>query len=59
MVDVKSFLSALEIGWLKRILCDNGKITKVLKKMYPSVQNKIRKMWRGICKCNHAESLKK
>ena len=24
MVDVKSFLSALKIGWLKRILCDNG-----------------------------------
>ena len=56
MFDVKSFLSALEIGWLKRILCDNGKITKVLQKMYPSRQNKIRKMWRGICKCNHAES---
>ena len=30
MVDVKSFLSALESGWLKRILCDNGKITKIL-----------------------------
>ena len=24
MVDVKSFLAALKISWLKRILCDNG-----------------------------------
>ena len=41
MVDVKSFLSALESGWLKRILCDNGKITKILQKICPSIQNKI------------------
>ena len=24
MADVRSFLSALKTGWLKRILCDNG-----------------------------------
>ena len=29
MVDVRSFLSALKIGRLKRILCDNGKIIKM------------------------------
>ena len=57
MVDVKSFLSAFKIGWLKRILCDNGKITKILQKMCSSIPNKI-KMWLGICKCNHAESKK-
>ena len=28
-VDVRSFLSALKMGWLKRIMCDNGKITKI------------------------------
>ena len=41
MVDVRSFLSALKIGWLKRILCDNWKITKIIQ-MFPLVQN-IRK----------------
>ena len=56
MVDVKSFLSALKIGWLKRILCDIGKITKILQKMCPSIQNRRKKMCWGICKCNHAES---
>ena len=30
MLDVKSFLSALKISWLKRILCDDGKLTKIL-----------------------------
>ena len=45
------FLSALEIGWLKRILCYNGKITKVLQKMRPSIQNKTEKNVAGICKC--------
>ena len=39
MVDVKSFLSALKIGRLTCILCDNGKITKILQKMCPSIQN--------------------
>ena len=29
MLDVKSFLSALKISWLKRILSDNGKLTKI------------------------------
>ena len=28
-VNVRSFLSALKMGWLKRIMCDNGKITKI------------------------------
>ena len=41
IVNIKSFLSALEIGWLKHILCDNGKITKILQKICPSIQNKI------------------
>ena len=45
IVNIKSFLSALEIGWLKRILCDNGKITKILQKICPSIQNKIKTMW--------------
>ena len=39
MVDVNSFLSALQISWLKRILCDNGKITNILLKMCPLIQN--------------------
>ena len=39
MVDVKSFLFALKISWLKRILCDNGKITKIRLKMYQLIQN--------------------
>ena len=39
MVDVKFLLlSALNIGWLKRILCDNGKITKILQKRCLSTQ---------------------
>ena len=29
MLDVKSFLSALKISWLKRILCGDGKLTKI------------------------------
>ena len=59
MVDVKSFLSAFKIGRLKRILCDDGKITKILQKMYPSIQNIKKKKNVGISKCNHAESKKK
>ena len=42
MVDVRSILSALKIGWLKRIMCDNGKIKKLLQIMCPLVQD-IRK----------------
>ena len=38
MVDVKSFVSALKISWLRRILCDNGKITKILQVMCPLIQ---------------------
>ena len=38
MVDVKSFVSALKISWLTRILCDNGKITKILQVMCPLIQ---------------------
>ena len=33
MVDVKSFLSVLKIGWLKRILCDKRENSKILQKM--------------------------
>ena len=38
MADVKSFVSALKISWLRRILCDNGKITKILQIMCPLIQ---------------------
>ena len=38
MVDLKSFVSALKISWLRRILCDNGKIIKILQIMCPSIQ---------------------
>ena len=38
MVDVKSFVSALKISWLRRILCDNGKITKILQVMCSLIQ---------------------
>ena len=38
MDDVKSFVSALKISWLRRILCDNGKITKILQVMCPLIQ---------------------
>ena len=37
MVDVKSFVSALKISWLRRILRDNGKITKILQVMCPLI----------------------
>ena len=29
-VDIKSFLAALKISWLKRILHDDGKLSKIL-----------------------------
>jgi len=38
MVDVKSFVSALKISWHRRILFDNGKITKILQVMCPLIQ---------------------
>ena len=38
MVGVKSFLSAFNISWLKRVLRDNGKIRKKLQTMCPSIQ---------------------
>ena len=38
MVDVKSFMSALKISWHRRILFDNGKITKILQVMCPLIQ---------------------
>ena len=39
MVDIKSFLSALKISWLKRILHDDGKLSKILQAMCPLIQN--------------------
>ena len=38
MVDVKCFVSALKISWLRRILRDNRKITKILQVMCPLIQ---------------------
>ena len=38
MVDVKSFVSALKISWLRCFLRDNGKITKILQVMCPLIQ---------------------
>ena len=31
------FLSALKISWLKCILCDDGKLTKILQAMCPLI----------------------
>ena len=39
MVDIKSFLAALKISWLKRILHDDGKLSKILQAMCPLFQN--------------------
>ena len=39
MVDIKSFPSALKISWLKRILHDDGKLSKILQAMCPVIQN--------------------
>ena len=38
-VDIKSFLSTLKISWLKRILHDDWKLTKILEAMCPLTQN--------------------
>ena len=37
MVDIKLFLAALKISWLKRILHDDGKLSKILQAMCPLV----------------------
>ena len=39
MVDRNPFLSALKITWLKRILHDDGKLSKLLQAMCPLIQN--------------------
>ena len=40
MVDIKSFLAALKISWLKHILYDDGKLSKILQSyMCPLIQN--------------------
>ena len=39
MVAIKSFLAALKISWLKRILHDDGKLSKILQAMCPLIQN--------------------
>ena len=39
MVDIKSFLAALKISWLKRILHDYGRLSKILQAMCPLMQN--------------------
>ena len=38
MVDVKSFLAALKITWLKRIVTNDSKITKILNALCPAVK---------------------
>ena len=38
MADVKSFLAALKISWLKRILANEGKITNILNALCPAVK---------------------
>ena len=39
MVDIKSFLAALKISWLKRILHYDGKLSKILQAMCSLIQN--------------------
>ena len=39
MVDIKSFLAALKIGWLKRILHEDGKLLKIPQAICPLIQN--------------------
>ena len=39
MFDIKSFLAPLKISWLKRILHDDGKLSKILQAMCPLIQN--------------------
>ena len=38
MVDIKLFLAALKIIWLKRILHDDGKLSKILQVKCPLIQ---------------------
>ena len=38
MVDIKSFLAALKLSWLKCILHDDGKLSKILPAMCPLIQ---------------------
>ena len=39
MVDIKSFLAALKISSLKRVLHDDGKLSKILQAMCPLIRN--------------------
>ena len=39
IVDIKSFLAALKISWLKCILHDDGKLLKIIQEMCPLIQN--------------------
>ena len=39
MVDIKSFLAALKIGLFKRMLHDDGKLSKILQAMCPLIQS--------------------
>ena len=39
MVDIESFLAALKISWLKRILHDDGRLSKILQAMSPFIEN--------------------
>ena len=39
MIDIKSFLAALKISWLKRILHDDGKPSKIIQAMCQLIQN--------------------
>ena len=39
MVNRKSFLFAVKISWLKRILHDDGELTKILQATCPLIQN--------------------
>ena len=39
MVDIKSFLAALKIGWLTCILHDDEELSKILPAMCPLSQN--------------------
>lgn len=39
MVNIKTYLSALKITWIKRILLNKGKLTNILLAMCPLIQN--------------------
>ena len=43
MVDIKLFLAALKISWLKRILHDEGKLSKILQAVSTDSQCKTTK----------------